>query len=176
MSDRLTFETRLEERLRAQAALASRPFDAAAIAQQAVGVNGGRRRIGSLVWPATRPALRMVVIALLLLVALLGAAAGIGALLRESSPLFPSVVSNGWIAVSANPSEVGSGEAGDIYLLREGAALRRIIGSDGDGVAQACPRFSPDGGRLAYGEGRASPQPGDDPLRGRPIEPLLWLD
>ena len=63
---------------------------------------------------------------------------------------------NGLIAVSANPKNVAGGEAGDIYLVSEGAAARRIIGFDGDGVAQACPRFSPDGTRLAYGESRAS--------------------
>ena len=63
---------------------------------------------------------------------------------------------NGFIAVSANPKNVAGGEAGDIYLVSEGAAARRIIGFDGDGVAQACPRFSPDGTRLAYGEARAS--------------------
>ena len=63
---------------------------------------------------------------------------------------------NGLIAVSANPKNVAGGEAGDIYLVSEGAAARRIIGFDGDGVAQACPRFSPDGTRLAYGEARAS--------------------
>ena len=63
---------------------------------------------------------------------------------------------NGLIAVSANPKNVTGGEVGDIYLVHEGAAARRIIGSAGDGVAQACPRFSPDGRRLAYGEARAS--------------------
>ena len=63
---------------------------------------------------------------------------------------------NGLIAVSANPKDVGGGEVGDIYLVREGAPARRIVGSDGDGVAQACPRFSPDGRWLAYGEARAS--------------------
>ena len=167
MTDRLDFETRLGERLRARAALASRPFDAAEIAREVATVHGRRRRIGSLEWPSMRPAVRWLIVSLLLAMAVLGVVAGVGALLRENSPLFPSVASNGWIAVSANPNEVGSGEAGDIYLLREGAAVRRIIGADGDGVAQACPRFSPDGGRLAYGEGRASPQPGDDPLRGR---------
>jgi dipeptidyl aminopeptidase/acylaminoacyl peptidase len=67
-----------------------------------------------------------------------------------------SLPANGLIAVSANPKNVGGGEVGDIYLVREGAAARRIIGFDGDGVAQACPRFSPDGTRLAYGESRAS--------------------
>jgi Tol biopolymer transport system component len=63
---------------------------------------------------------------------------------------------NGWIAVSANPSNIGAGEAGDIYLITETETARRIIGADDDGLAQACPRFSPDGWRLAYGESRAS--------------------
>jgi Tol biopolymer transport system component len=156
MTDRLDFETRLEERLRARAALATRPFDAAAIARQVVAVSGRRRRIGSLEWASMRPAFRWLVVALLLAIALLGALAGIGALLREGPPLPPSVVSNGWIAVSANPNDIGGGEVGDIYLVGEAAAARRIVGSDGDGVAQACPRFSPDGRRLAYGEARAS--------------------
>jgi Tol biopolymer transport system component len=70
--------------------------------------------------------------------------------------LQPSSARNGWIAVSANPWDFGGGQNGDIYLLSEGAAPRRIIGSDGDGLAQACPTFSPDGQRLAYGEARAS--------------------
>jgi len=63
--------------------------------------------------------------------------------------------SNGWIAISANPWDVNGGESGDIYLVRDHAAPRRIIGSDGDGIAQACPQFSPDGKRLAYGEALA---------------------
>jgi len=67
-----------------------------------------------------------------------------------------TLAANGLIAVSANPKNVRGGELGDIYLVQVGAAARRIIGSDGDGVAQACPRFSPDGRRLAYGEARAS--------------------
>jgi Tol biopolymer transport system component len=76
-----------------------------------------------------------------------------------TGPLPPMPVSrfqNGLIAVSANPWLFGGGQNGDIYLLAEGAAPRRIIGSDGDGIAQACPVFSPDGQRLAYGEARAS--------------------
>jgi dipeptidyl aminopeptidase/acylaminoacyl peptidase len=155
MTDRLNFEARLEERLRARAAFASRPFDAAAIARQAVVVEGRRRQIGRLAWPSTRPALRWLVLALLLALAVLGAVAGIGALLRERPPL-PSGASNGWIVVSANPKTIGGGEFGDLYLVGEGDAARRIIGADGDGIAQACPRFSPDGHRLAYGEARVS--------------------
>ncbi len=48
MTDRLDFETRLGERLRSQAAIASRPFDAAMIARRAVAVDSRRRRIGPL--------------------------------------------------------------------------------------------------------------------------------
>lgn len=156
MTERLDFETRLEERLLARAALSSRPFDAAEIARQVVAVSVRRRRIGSLEWPSTRPALGWLIVALLLAIALLGAVAVAGALLQKRPPVPLSVVSNGWIAVSANPNDVGGGEVGDIYLVGEAAVARRIIGSDGDGIAQACPRFSPDGGMLAYGEARAS--------------------
>lgn len=156
MTDRLDFETRLEERLRARADLASRPFEAAAIARQVVAGQGRRARLGWLEWPTTRLAFRGLAVALLLAMALLGAAIGIGALLRERPPLPTSVVSNGWIAISANPWNVGGGENGDIYIVSEGNPPRRVIGADGDEVAQACPRFSPDGGRLVYGEGRAT--------------------
>lgn len=48
------------------------------------------------------------------------------------------------------------GENGAIYLLSAGGAPRRVIGSDGDGIAHECPAFSPDGQRLAYGEAHAS--------------------
>ena len=51
MTDRLDFETRLGERLRSRAAIASRPFDAAMIARQAVALDRRRRRmIGPLGW------------------------------------------------------------------------------------------------------------------------------
>ena len=156
MTDRLNFEARLEERLRARAAIASRPFDAAGIARHVVTVNGRRRWFGGLAWTSPRPALGLLVLALLLTIALLGAVAGIGALLRERPPVPPRVVSNGWIAVSANPWAFGGGENGDIYVLRDGTSPRRIIGSDGDAIAQACPRSSPEGRRLSYGEARAS--------------------
>jgi hypothetical protein len=87
MTDRLDFETRLEERIRARAALAMRPFDAAEIARQAVVVNGRRGRLGMLEWPSRRPALGRLLVALLLTIALLGAAAAVGALLRERAPV-----------------------------------------------------------------------------------------
>lgn len=97
----------------------------------------------------------------LLLAALIGAALVGASLLRRDPPppSFAVEPGNGWIAVSANPKGVHGGEAGDIYLVDEDAAPRRIIGSDFDGVAQACPSFSPDGHRLAYGEATASELP-----------------
>ena len=108
---------------------------------------------------------------LLVLAALLGAATiatalVAGALRNQPAPVVrpspavapsPSVLpENGLIAVSANPTDVSGGEVGDIYLVGEGAPARRIIGSTGDGIAQECPQFSPDGRNLAYGEARAS--------------------
>jgi hypothetical protein len=87
MTDRFDFETRLEERLRARAAIASRPFDAAAIAREAVAVDGRRWRPVRLEWPSRRPALGWLVMALLLAIALLAAVAGVGALLRERDPV-----------------------------------------------------------------------------------------
>ena len=70
---------------------------------------------------------------------------------RHQPPTPISQASNGWIAVSANRAGLGN-HFGDIYLLSEGNPARRIIGSDGDALAKACPRFSPDGQRLVYGE------------------------
>ena len=107
--------------------------------------------------PWSRPwAMRAPVVGLAMAVAVLGAVAGIGALLPERSHLPKAALPNGLIAAAANPWTYGGGENGDIYILAEGTAPRRIIGSDDDGLAQQCPRFSPDGGRLAYGESLAS--------------------
>ena len=76
--------------------------------------------------------------------------------IAESGPPVPPNGTEGLIAVAANPWDVEGGENADIYLLSGGASPRRLIGSDGDGIAQQCPAFSPDGQRLAYGEARAS--------------------
>jgi Tol biopolymer transport system component len=108
-------------------------------------------------WSGATPRPRTWFVAVLVIIAMLalvGAAAFVGG---QPQPRLPSrVVSNGLIAISANPIDVGGGEVGDIYLMAEGGVAQRIIGSAGDGVAQACPMFSPDGRRLAYGEARAS--------------------
>jgi hypothetical protein len=86
MTDRLDFEARLEERLRARAAVASRPFDAAAIAHQAVRT-GGRRRFGGSLRLTDWSALRSAALALLVLALV---AAGIVAgsrLLQREAPV-----------------------------------------------------------------------------------------
>lgn len=111
-------------------------------------------------FPLRRAAL-LVALAGLLLVGTIGTALIAGSLSNRlpSPTALPSLSvlpENGLIAVSANPNDVGGGEVGDIYLVSEGAPARRIIGSVGDGIAQECPRFSPDGRDLAYGEARAS--------------------
>jgi hypothetical protein len=86
MTDGLDFEARLAERLRAHAAVAARPFDAAAIGRQAVASRGRPWSIGELAWPSRRPVLGWLIVALLLAMAAIGAVAGIGALLRELGP------------------------------------------------------------------------------------------
>ena len=114
-------------------------------------------------WSSTRNWLRGTRL-IIVVVAVLGVGA-IGAFLVAAAlKVQPQVAQpspgvspeNGWIAVSANPGGVGGGEAGDIHLIPEPNVVRRIIGADDDGVAQACPMFSPDGSRLAFGEARAS--------------------
>jgi len=100
--------------------------------------------------PAHQNRLVVVLLLVAMLALLVGTAAFVGVQIRDELP--SSGPTNGWIAVSANPWSVDGGEAGDIYMLQEGAPARRIIGSEDDGVAQACPRFSPDGRKLAYGE------------------------
>ena len=152
MTDRLDFETRLQQRLRARAARAARPFDAAEIAHQAIVAARSRRRIGTLAWPATLSGFRWLAVALLLALALLAAVTVAGAFLRKPPPVLPSGVSNGWVAF-ADPQGVRPTEGSSaIYLVKDGVAERPIIRSFGDGSRQVCPSFSPDGTRLAYSE------------------------
>jgi dipeptidyl aminopeptidase/acylaminoacyl peptidase len=135
---------------------------------------GGARRAGILRprRQALRRAFVLVIVTLLVAIALVGVAIVGSRFAVPPRPPFPT--GNGWIAVSANPLGVGGGEDGDIYRLEPGKAPVRIIGSDGDQVAQACPAFSPDGGRIAYAEARASDQPvttfrGNWPVQDRAI-------
>ena len=88
----------------------------------------------------------------LLLVGMLAAlaAVGLGPSGDDHGP-----ISNGWLAFVRG----GSGPQGpngwverDIYLVREGEAAHRIVGSDAEILDQICPVFSPDGRRLAHGE------------------------
>jgi WD40 repeat protein len=62
---------------------------------------------------------------------------------------------------------------GDIYVVREGAPARRIIGSGADGLHQTCPVFSPDGTMLAYREvdmSSLTATPAPEPSGGAPEE------
>jgi hypothetical protein len=154
MTDRLDFETRLEARLRARANIASRPFDAVAIAQQAVGAVAPRRRIGLRSWPSLTPALGWLIAGLLLAIAILGAVSVAGALLRKAPVVPLGVVSNGWIAYSTAP-HVTSGDgtrwSSALYLVRGGVPPRLIASDDAGATQNVCPVFSPDGAKLAFG-------------------------
>lgn len=94
----------------------------------------------------------------LLLVGMLAGLAALGAF-RD----IDGGASNGWLAF-AQYSDLSAGLVeSDIYLVREGEAARRIIGSDSDGLDQICPAFSQDGARLAHGEAEGT---GDSGYRG----------
>jgi Tol biopolymer transport system component len=67
---------------------------------------------------------------------------GGGAALLLGAPDNPALGPNGWIAQSSG---------GDIYLLGLEQEVRRVVGTDGDGISDGCPAFSPDGRQLAYG-------------------------
>ena len=96
---------------------------------------------------------RLVLVSALTTLLLVGLLAGLAALARFRDVDGP--ISNGWIAFARS----GSGPAGpngwverDIYLVDEGEAAHRIVGSDADTLDQLCPSFSRDGRRLAHGE------------------------
>jgi hypothetical protein len=114
MTDRLDFETRLGERLRSRAAVASRPFDAAMIARQAVAVDRRRRRIGLLGWPSPRRSfgtmsggrrnVGLLAAAMLIAALLVGGAIAIGSGLVRLSPIVPPSLDATLITRPPSPS------------------------------------------------------------------------
>src|SRR4029079_4837610 len=82
--------------------------------------------------------------------AVIGAAGG--AALLTGAPHQPAAYSNGRIAYTVLHADPAGGDPDtDIWLTALDEQPRRVIGSDTDGVDQACPAFSPDARRRAYG-------------------------
>ena len=103
------------------------------------------RRVAALDRNRRRWPLRLLAVA-----AVIGAAGG--AALLAGAPHQPAVYSNGRIAYSVFHEDPAGGDPDtDIWLTARDEQPRRVVGSDTDGVDQACPAFSPDGRRLAYG-------------------------
>ena len=99
-----------------------------------------------------------VVLLGLLLALAVATAAFFGGRSRVPTPLR---FSNGWVAYSTQPGwvQVGSTDfsvGGDIFLVREGIAPKLIVSRGPDTSTNVCPRFSPDGSLLAYGESKGS--------------------
>jgi len=139
-----TFDPRLANRLRAYAQGGVRPIDPLAIAEGAI------RK-------TTRPRHHR---GLLLLAAALLVTGGLAAaLVAGSRPTGP--IADGWIAYSTDGPSPGSTDVtsgSDIYLVRSGGEPILIAGRDGGGTRNACPSFSPDGTKLAYGVGSTGGQ------------------
>jgi Tol biopolymer transport system component len=142
-------EQRLERALRQGPPFATR-YVPSALALDEQPVVRGPVSVGRLVL--------ILAVTALLLVGMLAGLAALGAFRDDDGG-----ASNGWVAF-AQYSDLSAGLVeGDIYLVREGEAARRIIGSDSDGLDQICPAFSPDGARLAHGEAEGT---GDSGYRG----------
>ena len=97
----------------------------------------------------------IIAVTALLLVGMLAGLAALAAFRDEDGG-----ASNGWVAFARYSDRSAGLVERDIYLVREGEAARRIIGSDSDGLDEICPAFSPDGARLAHGEANGTEDTG----------------
>jgi Tol biopolymer transport system component len=106
-----------------------------------------------------RPALLLA--ATLVLVLTITAAIAIGSGLIKPPWMHPSLIptpmANGLIAYPLGDEDHPLANVADIYLTSLDGTPRRVIGFEGDGLAQTCPAFSPDGALLAYGERAEDP-------------------
>jgi dipeptidyl aminopeptidase/acylaminoacyl peptidase len=160
MNDRSDLDRLVTDWLRA-AAPPRAPRELLPLALEQVARVGQERPLGGRwfdAWIATSPRLRWALV-LVVLAALLGTIAGVGALLHRTSPVLRSGASNGWVAFAVEGVVRGSPSA--IYLVRDGVSERRLVGSVGyaAGTRAVCPTFSPDGTRLAYSEATVTPTP-----------------
>ncbi len=69
------------------------------------------------------------------------------------APKNGGVVFSALFVIDGVPGSVTRADPRDIFLTLPGRDPQRILGSDLDGIDQRCPRFSPDGTKLAYVEG-----------------------
>ena len=63
---------------------------------------------------------------------------------------------NGWVAFATAPKGTGSG----VYLVKEGLAPHRVVGSRDDQAVYSCPAFSRDGSQLVAGRAIGSEDSG----------------
>ena len=132
MTDRPdALERMLERRLTARASVASRPFDAAAVARAAIATAPPRRQPWTGALPA-RASFAWVVVLALLLAAVAGGALLVGALLRAPAPLPSSLLAIG-------------GSGGFFLANADGSGVRQVA-NDGPYFV---PQWSADGTMVA---------------------------
>jgi Tol biopolymer transport system component len=87
--------------------------------------------------------------------AMIGAGAAAGLIAGALNPT--REIANGWVAFTVDqPDPAGGGSDTDIWFAALDREPRRVVGTEGDGVDQICPAFSPDGRSLAYGSVEAN--------------------